>query len=107
MNKTIVLILTILALTLGNWITSMVFNASIVDVSIPYALVAIIIIYIFTSKDNTVSRHLDMQIQGQTGIRMAASQRVGGQSLIFIGTVVYFAITLFATFFTYKEYFIN
>ncbi|MET1012989.1 MAG: hypothetical protein ABWX61_00575, partial [Paenisporosarcina sp.] len=94
MNKTIVLILTILALTLGNWITSMVFNASIVDVSIPYALVAIVIIYIFTSKDNTVSRHLDMQIQGQTGIRMAASQRVGGQSLIFIGTVVYFAITL-------------
>ncbi|MET0786999.1 MAG: hypothetical protein ABWY25_09870 [Paenisporosarcina sp.] len=107
MNKTIVLILTILALALGNWITSMVFNASIVDVSIPYALVAIVIIYIFTSKDNTVSRHLDMQIQGQTGIRMAASQRVGGQSLIFIGTVVYFAITLFATFFTYKEYFIN
>lgn len=107
MNKAIVLILTISILALVNWIVSLFFVASFIDTSIPFALVAIFVLYIFTSKDNTVSRHMDMQIQGQTGIRMAASKRVGGQSLIFIGAVAYFVITLIATFIMYKDYFLN
>ena len=107
MNKAIVLILTISMLALVNWIVSLFFAASFIDTSIPLALVAIAVLYIFTSKDNTVSRHMDMQIQGQTGIRMAATQLVGGQSLIFIGAVIYFVITLVATFVMYREYFIS
>ncbi|MDX1701205.1 MAG: hypothetical protein R3250_11335 [Melioribacteraceae bacterium] len=107
MSKTIVLILTILILALMNWIASLFFVGSFIDSSIPFALVAIAILYIFTNKNNTASRHMDMQIQGHTGIRMATSQRVGGQSLIFIGAVVYFAITLVATFIMYKEYFLS
>lgn len=107
MNKTIVLLLTISMLALINWIVSFFFDASFIDTSIPFALVAIAVLYIFTSKDNTVSRHMDMQIQGKTGIRMTASKRVGGQSLIFIGAVAYFVITLVVTFFMYKEYFLS
>ena len=107
MNKAIVLLLTISMLALVNWVVSLFFAASFIDTSIPFALVAIAVLYIFTSKDNTVSRHMDMQIQGQTGIRMAATQRVGGQSLFFIGAVIYFVITLVATFVMYREYFIS
>ncbi len=108
MRNFIILVLTIIILAIGNWITAaFIFNSSVVDLSIPFALVSIFIIYIFTNKGNVISRQIDTQIQGQTGIRMALTNRVTNQSYVFIGSVIYFFLTLLFTFFVYREYFIS
>jgi hypothetical protein len=78
-----------------------------VDVSIPFGIAAIFITYVFTNKGNAISRQMDMQIQGETGIRMAFSNRVASHSFVFIGSIVYFSLALLTTFFTYKDYFIS
>lgn len=105
MSKIIKLSLTVLILGVGNWITAIVFDFNSVDVSIPFAVVSIFIIYIFTNKAS--GRIMDMQIQGQTGVRMGFEKRVSNTSYIFLGSLIYFTVALFVTFFTYKDYFIN
>lgn len=105
MSNLIKLILTVLILGIGNWIIAIVFDLNSVDVSIPFAVVSIFIIYIFTNK--SAGRIMDMQIQGQTGIRMGFEKRISSTSYVFIGSLIYFTVALFVTFFTYKDYFIN
>lgn len=107
MKNFIILILTVLFLAFGNWLATLFFNASLVDLSIPFALVSIFIIYIFTNKGNALGRQIDSQIQGQTGIKMAITNRVTNHSYVFIGSVIYFFLTLVFTFFVYREYFIS
>ena len=107
MRNFITILLTIVILAIGNWIAATILNASVVDLSIPFALVSIFIIYIFTNKGNVIGRQLDTQIQGQTGIRMAITNRVTNHSIVFIGSVIYFFLTLVFTFFYYREYFIS
>lgn len=107
MNKFIKLSLTVLILGIGNWITAIVFDINSIDVSIPFAVASIFIIYIFTNKGGATGRIMDMQIQGQTGIRMGFANRVTSTSYIFLAALIYFLVALFVTFFTYKDYFIN
>lgn len=107
MRNFITILLTIVILAIGNWIAATIFPISVIDLSIPFALVSIFVIYIFTNKGNVISRQIDTQIQGQTGIRMAISNQVANHSLVFIGSVIYFFLTLVFTFFYYREYFIS
>lgn len=107
MRNFITLLLTIVILAIGNWIAATIFPISVVDLSIPFAIVSIFIIYIFTNKGNVIGRQLDTQIQGQTGIKMALTNRVTNHSIVFIGSVIYFFLTLVFTFFYYREYFIS
>lgn len=106
MKKTILLSLTIIGLGIVNWIAAYLFSVSFVDISIPFGVAAVFITYIFTNKAGTLSRQLDTQIQGQTGIRMDITKRVTSTSFVFLGSIVYFTITLILTFITYKDYFI-
>jgi len=107
MNKFVIMMLTVFILGIAHWLTAFVFNWPFVDVSIPFGIVAIFITYIFTNKGNTVSRQMDMQIQGETGIRMDFSNRLANQSFVFIGSIVYFSLALLTTFYIYKDYFIS
>ena len=107
MKKFVILMLTVLMLGIGHWLTAYLFNWSFVDVSIPFGIAAVFITYIFTNKGNALSLQLDMQIQGETGIRMTTTNRIASQSFVFIGSIVYFSLALLTTFFTYKDYFIN
>lgn len=106
MKKTIILSLTILGLGIVNWIAAYLFTVNFVDISIPFGVAAVFITYIFTNKAGTLSRQLDTQIQGQTGIRMDITKRLTSTSFVFLGSIVYFSITLLLTFVTYKDYFI-
>ncbi|MFC6040564.1 hypothetical protein ACFPYN_14145 [Paenisporosarcina macmurdoensis] len=107
MNKFFTLLVTVVILGIVNLLTAYMFNLNFVDVSIPFGIVAIFITYIFTNKGNAISRQMDMQIQGETGIRMAFANRVASHSFVFIGSIVYFSLSLLTTFFTYKDYFIS
>lgn len=107
MKNFVILVGTVLILGISHWITSYMFNWNFVDVSIPFGIAAIFITYIFTNRGNAISRQMDMQIQGETGIRMALSNRVANQSFVFIGSIVYFSLALLTTFYIYKDYFIS
>jgi hypothetical protein len=107
MNKLIKLCLTVLLLGFGNWLAAILFKLNIFDISIPFALVSIFIIYIFTNKGGSSGRMMDMEIQGQTGFKVNAINKINSTSFIFLGSLLYFLITLIVTFFYYKDYFIN
>ena len=107
MNKFITLLVTVLILGIGHWLTAYMFHLNFVDVSIPFGIVAIFITYVFTNKGNAISRQMDMQIQGETGIRMEFPNRGASHSFVFIGSIIYFSLALLTTFFTYKDYFIS
>lgn len=107
MRKIVTLIVTIICLGIIHAIITYSFHASFIDISIPFGVGAILISYIFTNKSGMLTRQMDMQVQGQTGIRMGINSRVNSLSFIFLGSIVYFLFTLVATFYTYKEYFVN
>ncbi|MFF2755765.1 hypothetical protein ACFVR1_18895 [Psychrobacillus sp. NPDC058041] len=107
MRKMITLLITVVSLGIVNWIITFLFNASFIDIAIPFGIVAIFIIYIFTNKSGTKSRQMDVQIQGQTGIKMDFTHRVNSVSFVFIGSLIYFLLTLVVSFFIYREYFFN
>ncbi|WP_313892939.1 hypothetical protein [Psychrobacillus sp.] len=107
MKKIIILIGTIVSLGMINWILSYAFSVQFFDIGIPYGIVALFIIYMYTDRSGAISRHMEPQIQGQIGVRMNITTRIHGTSFILIGSIVYFLLTLIVSFYIYKDYFIN
>ncbi|WP_391116771.1 hypothetical protein [Psychrobacillus sp. L3] len=107
MRKIITLLITIVSLGIVNWIITFLFNASFIDIAIPFAVVALFSIYLFTMETGRLNRQMDLEVQGLTAQRMEFINRINSVSFVFLGSVIYFFLTLVATFFIYREYFFN
>ncbi|TWT08004.1 hypothetical protein FQV26_09395 [Planococcus sp. CPCC 101016] len=107
MKNTLVICLTLLILALGNWAAASALQLAFLDIAIPYAGLALVIVYFFKSKGGMASRRLDMSIQGQTGIRMEQENVVPERSYVLIGSLLYLFMVLVFTFFAFREYFLN
>ena len=82
-------------------------TARVLDIAIPFAGLAVVLVFFFKSKGGMASRHLDMSIQGSTGIRMEQAAPVNERSYILIGAILYLVVMVGLTFFMYREYFLN
>lgn len=107
MKKLLIVLSTITVIALINWAAASVLQLAFLDLAIPIAGLALVLIYFFKSKGGMASRHLDMSIQGQTGIRMEQQAHVSERSYIFIGSIVYLLFAVGFTFYIYREYFLN
>lgn len=107
MKKGIIMFATILSLCLIHWFISYQFEWSFIDSFIPFGFIALLIIFLFTNKSGTIGRHIDLQIQGSTGIKVEKSKRVHEVSFVMVGSVVYFVMALLVSFYVYKDYFID
>lgn len=104
MKNIAIICLTIFVLTLGNLGAAFALQLAFFDIAIPFAILALSIVYFFKSKGGMTSRYLDMSIQGQTGIRMEQQAYVSGRSYILIGSILYFVFILGLTLVVYREY---
>lgn len=107
MKNILTVSITMLVLVLGNWLASFFMPLGFLDIAIPFAGLAVVIVFFFKSKGGMASRHLDMSIQGSTGIRMEQSAPVSDRSYILIGSILYLVMMVGITFFVYREYFLN
>ncbi|ALS78500.1 MULTISPECIES: hypothetical protein [Planococcus] len=107
MKKIFIILLTLSTIAFGNWASAFALQLAFLDIAIPFAGLALALVYFFKSKGGMTSRRLDMSIQGQTGIRMEQKVHVSERSYIFIGSVLYFVLALGFTFYTYREYFLT
>ncbi|ALS76330.1 hypothetical protein AUC31_14495 [Planococcus rifietoensis] len=98
---------TMLVLVLGNWLVSFFMPLGFLDIAIPFAGLAVVIVFFFKSRGGMASRQLDMSIQGATGIRMEQSAPVSNRSYILIGSILYLVLMVGITFFAYRDYFFN
>ncbi|WP_298827916.1 hypothetical protein [uncultured Planococcus sp.] len=105
MKNWLIILITLAVLILGNWVAAAILQMAFLDIAIPFAGLALVLIYFFKSKGGMASRQLDMSIQGQTGIRMEREAHSAGRSYIFIGSVLYLLIVIGLTFYIYREYF--
>ncbi|MFJ7825715.1 hypothetical protein [Psychrobacillus sp. NPDC096623] len=80
-------------------------HAKFTDYSFFIGLAATIVIGFFTSKGGIGTRHLDMTIQGSTGIRMESQKFNFSPNIVFITSLAYTIITLVAMIFHYRSYF--
>lgn len=104
MKNLMVVSATLIVLGLANWGGAVLLQLAFLDIAIPFAALALGIVYFFKSKGGMASRHLDMSIQGQTGIRMERQVYVPERSYVFIGAILYFVLSLGITLFIYREY---
>lgn len=88
MKNPLIICSTIVVLAMGNWLAAYALELAFLDVSIPFAGLALALIYFFKSKGGMASRQLNMPIQGQTGIRMENEAHIPGRSYIFIGSKI-------------------
>lgn len=107
MEKTIILLSTILVLGIGNWLISSIFNLNFIDLSIPFGVVCVCLAHSFTGGTSTFTRQVDMQTRGETGIRMPIMNQAARISFVFFGSLAYFLFALLMTLFFYREYFIG
>ncbi|NKE04124.1 MULTISPECIES: hypothetical protein [Mesobacillus] len=77
-----------------------------IEVSFFVALASTFLIYFFSSSGGLTSRSIDMQVQGETGIKMNQSPEKFSPSYAFYASILYLIGSVIATFFMYKDYFL-
>lgn len=107
MNKTLTVFITMIVIAALNWGTALFLDMSFLDIAVPAGGLAIVIAFFISSRGGMASRHMDMSIQGQTGIRMEQPTATAERSYVLIGSILYTAIMVVATFIAYREYFIG
>jgi hypothetical protein len=105
--KIISFIVTLSAIGLLNYGLTLASDFSFIEISVFVALVCVFIIYFFSSSGGYTSRSLDMQVQADTGIKVTKTQEKFSPSSAFYASAFYLILSLIATFFTYREYFIK
>lgn len=81
-------------------------HTKFIDYSFFIGLAATIIIWFFTFKGSGMgSRHLDMTIQGSTGISMESQKFEFSPNIAFFTSLAYSIITLAAMIYGYRSYF--
>ncbi|HSJ36681.1 MAG TPA: hypothetical protein VK945_00535 [Planococcus sp. (in: firmicutes)] len=107
MNKTITVLGTMIVIAALNWGTAVFLDMSFLDVAVPVGALAIVAAFFLSSRSGMASRHMDMSIQGRTGIRMERQAATAERSYVLIGSILYTAIMVVITFIAYREYFIG
>ncbi len=77
-----------------------------IEVSFFVALASTFLIYFFSSSGGLTSKSIDMQVQGETGIKMNQSLEKFSPSYAFYASILYLIGSVIATFFMYKDYFL-
>ncbi|MCM3575712.1 MULTISPECIES: hypothetical protein [Mesobacillus] len=80
-------------------------NFSFIEISVFVGLASVFLIYFFSSTGGVTSRSIDMQVQGETGIKMNQTKQTFSPSYAFYASILYLLGSVIATFFMYKEYF--
>ncbi|MBS8263964.1 hypothetical protein DYI25_05895 [Mesobacillus boroniphilus] len=99
-------IATLIIIGLINFGVTIITNFSFIEVSVFVGLASVFIIYFFSSSGGVTSRSIDMQVQGQTGIKMNQSPEKFSPSYAFYGSILYLIGSVIANFFMYKQYFL-
>lgn len=107
MNNTIIVFITMIVIAALNWGAALFLDMSFLDIAVPVGGLAIVIAFFISSRGGMASRHMDMSIQGQTGIRMDQPTATAERSYVLIGAILYTGIMVVATFIAYREYFIG
>ncbi|MFF2755764.1 hypothetical protein ACFVR1_18890 [Psychrobacillus sp. NPDC058041] len=107
MRKIITLLITIVSLGIAHWIITFLLNASYIDFAVPFGIVAIFIVYMFTMETGRLNRQMNLEVHGLIEQRMDFINRINSMSFVFLGSVIYFLLMIVATFFIYREYFFN
>jgi hypothetical protein len=98
----IITLLVLLGLSFGiTYLT----HTKFIDYSFVIGMAATVIIWFGTSKGGFTSRHMDMTIQGTTGIRMEGQKFEFSPNLVFFTSLAYTIITLAAMIYHYRSYF--
>ena len=83
-------------------------HSNFIDYAFLVGLIATVAIWFFTSKGGGMgTRHLDMSIQGSTGIRMEDKKFEFSPNIAFLTSVAYSILTIAAMIFYYRSYFIG
>lgn len=80
-------------------------HTKFIDYSFVIGLIATIIIWFSTSKGGFTSRHMDMTIQGSTGIRMETQKFEFSPNIAFLTSLAYTIISFGAMLYHYRSYF--
>lgn len=104
-RKLLTIVLTLLVLLGVSYAITYYTQTKLTDYAFFVGLVITITIGFFTSKGSLGSRHLDMSIQGSTGIRMESQKFSFTPNLVFITSLAYTIITLVAMLYHYRSYF--
>lgn len=107
MNKFTIVLLTMTVLAALNWGTALFLDMSFLDIAVPVGGLAIVVSFFLSSRGGMASRHMDMSIQGRTGIRMKQDTAPAERSYVLVGSVLYTGIMAITTFIMYREYFIG
>ncbi|RSD26640.1 hypothetical protein [Mesobacillus subterraneus] len=104
-GKIISFILTLLIIGLINFGLTSVTSYSFIDASPFVGAASVFLIYFFSSAGGIASRHVDMQVQAETGIKMNQTEKKFLPSYAFLAAIVYLIGSIVATFWVYRDYF--
>ncbi|WP_163102788.1 hypothetical protein [Peribacillus alkalitolerans] len=105
MKKFIVCIVTLIIIVLINYLATFV-GLKFIDSSFITGLITTVIIHFFSSSGGFTSNQIRLQVQAQTGIKIDEEKSTFNPSFAFYTAIIYTIVSLIATFFYYKEYFI-
>jgi hypothetical protein len=104
-GKIISFLFTLIILGLINYGIATITNTGFIEISTFVAFASVIIVYFFSSTGGFTSRSVDLQIQGQTGMKMNQPEGKFAPSYAFFASILYLAGSIIATFIVFKEYF--
>lgn len=105
-RKIISFLLTLIIILGINYGITILFKVGFIDYSFVVGLISIVVIYFFNSSGGFFSKNIDMQIQGQTGIRMEQKEeKKFYPSIAFFTAILYTVVSVIALLYTYKDYF--
>ncbi|AQQ53116.1 hypothetical protein [Planococcus lenghuensis] len=106
MKKGLAVVLTILILSILNWVLTLFLPVSFADSSIPFAVLALFITHSLTGSESGMLGLEDMETQSETGIKMDHTKKASRTSYVFIGSIIYLVIVLLYVAYVYREYLI-
>lgn len=105
-RKLITIFITLLVLLGVNFGITYFTHSKFIDYSFFIGLAATIIIWFFTFKGSSfASRHINLSIQGSTGIKMESQKLEFSPNIAFFTSLAYTIITLVAMLYDYRSYF--
>lgn len=104
MKVIINIVITILVLLGSSFGLAYLTHTRFIDYSFLIGMIASVIIWSSNSKGGFSSRHMDMTIQGTTGIRMEGQKFEFKPNIAFFSSIAYTIITLVVMLYYYRSY---
>ncbi|PMC36387.1 hypothetical protein CJ195_16500 [Bacillus sp. UMB0899] len=104
-KKSLNILLTFLILLGLNYLFSYIFDVGFLDYSFLVGIFGMIVIKFFNSSGGYTSKQLDMQIQGETGIKVDQGEdKVFYPGYAFYTSLAYVILSIIALLVYYREY---